>query len=56
MGHVLATGATGGIGKVLVGALVEAGHRVTAVGRDVGRLEVPGMTGGDGDRSAGRTG
>ncbi|MBF8184390.1 SDR family NAD(P)-dependent oxidoreductase [Nonomuraea sp. K274] len=43
MGHVLVTGATGGIGVALVGALVEAGHRVTAVGRDVGRLNVPGI-------------
>ncbi|MEV7969736.1 SDR family NAD(P)-dependent oxidoreductase [Sphaerisporangium sp. NPDC088356] len=43
MGHVLVTGATGGIGGALVGALVEAGHRVTAVGRDVGRLNVPGI-------------
>ncbi|MEU6718760.1 SDR family NAD(P)-dependent oxidoreductase [Nonomuraea sp. NPDC046802] len=43
MGHVLVTGATGGIGVALVDALVEAGHRVTAVGRDVGRLNVPGI-------------
>ncbi|MFI6509672.1 SDR family NAD(P)-dependent oxidoreductase [Streptosporangium sp. NPDC050855] len=43
MGHVLVTGATGGIGRALVGALLEAGHRVTAVGRDVGRLDVPGI-------------
>ncbi|MGN9846297.1 SDR family NAD(P)-dependent oxidoreductase [Nonomuraea sp. H19] len=43
MGHVLVTGATGGIGVALVGALVEAGHRVTAVGRDVGRLNVRGI-------------
>ncbi|GIH25237.1 short chain dehydrogenase [Acrocarpospora phusangensis] len=43
MGHVLVTGATGGIGVALVGALVEAGHRVTAVGRGVGRLDVPGI-------------
>ncbi|MEU4832100.1 SDR family NAD(P)-dependent oxidoreductase [Streptosporangium sp. NPDC023615] len=43
MGHVLVTGASGGIGTALVGALLEAGHRVTAVGRDVGRLEVPGI-------------
>jgi NAD(P)-dependent dehydrogenase (short-subunit alcohol dehydrogenase family) len=43
MGHVLVTGATGGIGRALVGALVEAGHRVTAVGRGVGRLDVRGI-------------
>lgn len=43
MGHVLVTGATGGIGTALVSALVEAGHRVTAVGRDVGRLDVRGI-------------
>ncbi|MFC4013376.1 SDR family NAD(P)-dependent oxidoreductase [Nonomuraea purpurea] len=43
MGHVLVTGATGGIGVALVDALVEAGHRVTAVGRGVGRLNVPGI-------------
>ncbi|MFC0550448.1 SDR family NAD(P)-dependent oxidoreductase [Planotetraspora thailandica] len=42
-GHVLVTGATGGIGVALVGALVEAGHRVTAVGRDVKRLNVQGI-------------
>ncbi|MFF0579218.1 SDR family NAD(P)-dependent oxidoreductase [Streptosporangium saharense] len=41
--NVLVTGATGGIGRALVGALVEAGHRVVAVGRDVGRLGVPGI-------------
>ncbi|MFI6499308.1 SDR family NAD(P)-dependent oxidoreductase [Nonomuraea typhae] len=43
MGHVLVSGATGGIGKALVNALVGAGHQVTAVGRDVGRLDVPGI-------------
>ncbi|SEG92993.1 Short-chain dehydrogenase [Nonomuraea solani] len=43
MGNVLVTGATGGIGTALVGALVAAGHRVTAVGRGVGRLDVPGI-------------
>ncbi|QFY09986.1 SDR family NAD(P)-dependent oxidoreductase [Nonomuraea phyllanthi] len=43
MGHVLVTGATGGIGMALVSALVEAGHRVTAVGRDVARLDVRGI-------------
>lgn len=32
MGHILVTGATGGIGTALAGALVAAGHRVTAVG------------------------
>ncbi|WP_246074982.1 SDR family NAD(P)-dependent oxidoreductase [Nonomuraea terrae] len=43
MGHVLVTGATGGIGTALVGALTAAGHQVTAVGRDVGRLGVRGI-------------
>ncbi|MEV4114314.1 SDR family NAD(P)-dependent oxidoreductase [Nonomuraea sp. NPDC049695] len=43
MGNVLVTGATGGIGVALVGALVEAGHDVTAVGRGVGRLDVRGI-------------
>ncbi|MEV4394972.1 SDR family NAD(P)-dependent oxidoreductase [Nonomuraea sp. NPDC049607] len=43
MGNVLLTGATGGIGQALVAALGEAGHRVIAVGRDVGRLEVRGI-------------
>lgn len=41
--NVLVTGATGGIGGALVGALAEAGHRVIAVGRDVGRLDVRGI-------------
>ncbi|WP_327586526.1 SDR family NAD(P)-dependent oxidoreductase [Nonomuraea sp. NBC_00507] len=41
MGQVLVTGATGGIGTALVRALVKAGHQVTAIGRDVGRLDVP---------------
>ncbi|MGI5271021.1 SDR family NAD(P)-dependent oxidoreductase [Nonomuraea sp. CA-218870] len=43
MKHVLVTGATGGIGTAVVGALMAAGHRVTAVGRDVGRLDVRGI-------------
>ncbi|MFI9839239.1 SDR family NAD(P)-dependent oxidoreductase [Nonomuraea sp. NPDC051941] len=43
MGTVLVTGATGGIGTALVSALVEAGHRVIAVGRDVGRLDMRGI-------------
>jgi NADP-dependent 3-hydroxy acid dehydrogenase YdfG len=43
MGHVLVTGATGGIGVALAGALAAAGHRVTAVGRDVARLDQPGI-------------
>lgn len=41
--NVLVTGATGGIGGALVGALAEAGHRVIAVGRDIGRLNVRGI-------------
>ncbi|MGP3961334.1 SDR family NAD(P)-dependent oxidoreductase [Nonomuraea sp. 3N208] len=41
MGHVLVTGATGGIGTALVRALAKAGHQVTAIGRDAGRLDVP---------------
>ncbi|WP_241564303.1 SDR family NAD(P)-dependent oxidoreductase [Nonomuraea polychroma] len=43
MGHVLVTGATGGIGAAVVDALVQAGHRVTAVGRDIGRSDVRGI-------------
>ncbi|AQZ60659.1 putative oxidoreductase [[Actinomadura] parvosata subsp. kistnae] len=43
MGNVLVTGATGGIGTALVSALTQAGHQVTAVGRDIGRLDVPGI-------------
>ncbi|MGW4801021.1 SDR family NAD(P)-dependent oxidoreductase [Nonomuraea sp. NPDC004297] len=43
MGSVLVTGATGGIGTALVSALVAAGHRVIAVGRDIGRLDVRGV-------------
>jgi NAD(P)-dependent dehydrogenase (short-subunit alcohol dehydrogenase family) len=39
MGDVLVTGATGGIGSALVPALVSAGHRVIAVGRDVQGLQ-----------------
>ena len=38
MGEVMVTGATGGIGRAVVAALVESGHQVTAVGRDAGRL------------------
>lgn len=38
MGSVLVTGATGGIGSVLTSALVSAGHRVIAIGRDVNGL------------------
>jgi NADP-dependent 3-hydroxy acid dehydrogenase YdfG len=38
MGHVLLTGATGGIGVAVVGELVKAGHEVTAIGRDLERL------------------
>ncbi|PZG21693.1 short-chain dehydrogenase, partial [Spongiactinospora gelatinilytica] len=43
MGNVLVTGATGGIGRPLVDALTAAGHQVTAIGRDVARLDVPGI-------------
>src|SRR6266487_5373781 len=39
MGDVLVTGAAGGIGSALVPALVSAGHRVIAVGRDVEGLQ-----------------
>lgn len=38
MGEALVTGATGGIGQAVVAALVEAGHQVTAIGRDPSRL------------------
>lgn len=38
MGEVMVTGATGGIGRAIVSALVTAGHRVIVVGRDLGRL------------------
>ncbi|MGW3368719.1 SDR family NAD(P)-dependent oxidoreductase [Streptosporangium canum] len=40
---MLVTGATGGIGTALVSSLVEAGHRVIAVGRGAGRLDVRGI-------------
>lgn len=43
MGEVLVSGATGGIGSAVVAALAEAGHRVIAVGRDIGRLDVRGI-------------
>ncbi|MGW2221837.1 NAD-dependent epimerase/dehydratase family protein [Nonomuraea sp. NPDC001684] len=43
MGNLLLTGATGGIGRPLAAALGAAGHRVIAVGRDVGRLDVRGI-------------
>ncbi|WP_261300063.1 NAD-dependent epimerase/dehydratase family protein [Sphingomonas alpina] len=32
--HALVTGATGGLGRALVGALIDDGYRVTATGRD----------------------
>lgn len=38
MGHVLVTGATGGVGAAVATALLSADHRVTALGRDIGRL------------------
>jgi NADP-dependent 3-hydroxy acid dehydrogenase YdfG len=44
VGEVMVTGATGGIGRAIVAALVAAGHRVSAVGRDSDRLRsVPGV-------------
>lgn len=52
MGDVLVTGATGGIGTALVSALLDAGHRVTAVGRNIERLNVPGRGGSDTQASA----
>jgi NADP-dependent 3-hydroxy acid dehydrogenase YdfG len=39
MGDVLVTGATGGIGSAVVGALSAAGHKVTALGRDAAGLD-----------------
>lgn len=38
MGEVMVTGAAGGIGSAVVSALAAAGHQVTAVGRELGRL------------------
>jgi NADP-dependent 3-hydroxy acid dehydrogenase YdfG len=38
MGVVMVTGASGGIGRAIVTALVGAGHHVIAVGRDSSRL------------------
>jgi NADP-dependent 3-hydroxy acid dehydrogenase YdfG len=44
MSEVLVTGATGGIGRAVVAALVGAGHQVSAIGRDPTRLRsVPGV-------------
>jgi NADP-dependent 3-hydroxy acid dehydrogenase YdfG len=44
VGEVMVTGASGGIGRAVVAALVGAGHQVIAVGRDPGRLRaVPGV-------------
>jgi NADP-dependent 3-hydroxy acid dehydrogenase YdfG len=44
VGEVMVTGATGGIGRAVVTALLGAGHQVTAVGRDRERLRsVPGV-------------
>jgi NADP-dependent 3-hydroxy acid dehydrogenase YdfG len=42
--EVMVTGATGGIGRAVVAALVAAGYQVSAVGRDPGRLRsMPGV-------------
>lgn len=38
MGETWVTGATGGIGSAVVAALAQAGHEVTAIGRDPDRL------------------
>jgi NADP-dependent 3-hydroxy acid dehydrogenase YdfG len=38
VGEIMVTGATGGIGRAIVPALVAAGHKVIAVGRDLDRL------------------
>jgi NADP-dependent 3-hydroxy acid dehydrogenase YdfG len=38
VGEIMVTGATGGIGQAVVAALIAAGNRVTAVGRDLDRL------------------
>jgi NADP-dependent 3-hydroxy acid dehydrogenase YdfG len=44
VGEVMVTGATGGIGGAVVAALVAAGHQVSVVARDPGRLRsVPGV-------------
>lgn len=44
MGEVMVTGATGGIGRAVVAALLRAGHQVTALGQDRERLRsVPGV-------------
>jgi NADP-dependent 3-hydroxy acid dehydrogenase YdfG len=38
VGEVMVTGAAGGIGRAVVSVLAEAGHQVTAVGREVAGL------------------
>jgi NADP-dependent 3-hydroxy acid dehydrogenase YdfG len=44
VGEVMVTGATGGIGRAIVSALVAAGHQVSAIGRDLDRLRsLPGV-------------
>ena len=43
--HILITGATGGIGRALVGQFAETGFLVSAVGRDAAKLEALGEWG-----------
>lgn len=42
MGEVMVTGATGGIGRAIVSALIADGRQVIAIGRDDGRLRALG--------------
>ena len=43
MSEIMMTGATGGIGQAVAAALAATGHRLTVVGRDAGRLHIPGL-------------